>query len=140
MSDELSFNDAMYLNCKIASKVFRWQYRDHGDDGYDDIAGPGFYIGNVFVSSKYNLPHWSTDIVDAWNLVQRLERDGWVWSISTMRDGERGIFVRVEFPLYPAHSVCERVEAKAPVGRLPEAICKAAIKAGEMIIAYSSKK
>lgn len=138
MKPELSFQEAHELNQQVAINAFGWKLRKKGDPCYDNMAGPGFYLGNLFVSSIWRLPHWSTDIVEAWSLVSHFEREGWVWSTHSMKEGRRGSFVELGFPLSPVMSMHEHVEAEGPTG-MPEAICRAIVLANTKILAHKNE-
>lgn len=117
----------------IATKVFKWELVTRDSPKFPASVGTGYYDGESYVCSAYNLPAWATSFKDAWSLITHLEKIGWDFEITTRHEGKKCSRVVVAFLLSPVNSFHNYAAAEAEPGKMPLALCRAIIQAAEEI-------
>lgn len=121
------------LDDMVAERVFGYRVR-HGTTVYDGRMMPcTLWIDPSLPDERryhMNPRPYSTDFVAAWDVVKKMIQDGWLAEISVRRNPQYS----VDFRRW--HESVQYYVGATWVGyKLPEAICKAAIKA--RVLGYS---
>ena len=117
----------------IATKVFKWELITRESPNFATSVGTGYYDGDSYVCSAYNLPAWATSFKDAWSLIHHLEKMGWDFEITTRHEGRKCSRVNVAYLRSPVNSFHHYTAAEADPGKMPLALCRAVIKAADEI-------
>ena len=117
----------------IATKVFKWEFISRGHPKFGASVGTGYYDGESYVCSTYNLPAWASNIRDAWTLIHNLEEMGWDFEITTIHEGRKCSHVEVYYLKSKFDSFHHTTIAEAESGKMPLALCRAVAKAAEDI-------
>ena len=117
------------LDVRVAEHVLGMRWSDDGH-GYASLAPEGSLWSFAAredgrVRAAYLLPRYSTKLVDAWEVVEHLRRQGWRFRLQEMpplsgEPGGRGF--EAEFARHGAYRY-------AHADAVPEAICRAALAA-----------
>lgn len=104
------------LDALVAEKVMGWELIGIAPSGGRVVHSPRLW--------EKELPHYSSDIAAAWQVVEKMEKDGWESGCETSKGIRRAWFAwdrRKRFsPKLPKFAEAEAI---------PRAICLAALKA-----------
>lgn len=108
------------LDALVAQKIFGY------GPYYPSIIGNNITAPN---STKITwLPRYSTDISDAWMVVEEMQRRGWDYLASSLVNGNHAMRFD-KYSIVSGQEVESSARAEAPT--LPHAVCKAALRALE---------
>jgi hypothetical protein len=110
------------LDAVIAEKVMGWTRLSHpyGEQTHKTLDGRTILADFLSAPDGMKLPHYSTDISAAWEVVEKLRELGWYLAIHS--DPKRGYFATIP----RADGI--QIESETA----PHAICLAALKAKEV--------
>lgn len=113
----------------IAREVLGWVFARANEPGYSSVYGPGWYSQDEDGYHYVGWPEaWATDMDAMWKLATRLANDGIVWQLNTMKDGQAGSFVELDYLPDSLSSYHETVEAEAGPDQMPLAMCLALLE------------
>lgn len=108
------------LDAFVAEKVMGWKYVDH-NEAYDlPISGVAFGKGSPDGLSRCPVPYYSTDIAAAWEVVEKLRKDGFAFDSYSSGSEE------AEHPWTDAIFMKDNNECLVRAETMPLAICRAA--------------
>jgi hypothetical protein len=108
------------MDAMVAEQVMGWRLeQNHGSAGGMLWHGHG---GGFGAMPEGEQPYFSTEIAEAWRVVERMSALGWLWDLDTYSDGQGW------------HAVVQRPEPDdlrigSGYGPAPVAICLAALAA-----------
>lgn len=108
------------LNEIVGKKLFGLQLQDSHAKGYPQMK----YLGPD--SGWYCLREWATDPELLIELLNEIERMGWALEYKTMKNGERGYFVKLHYSVSQFDSALYTVESKG--NTFNHALCLAVAK------------
>lgn len=116
------------LDALIAEKVMGWKYRGYGNGGGEwTFNGQKMAFGGLNGGS---LPHYSTNIADAWMVVEKMGRWHGFDFMIVMPDPEQTFHLRTyEAGWYEATNDGPERRVVSDADTAPLAICLAALKA-----------
>ena len=127
-------NPGPYMDARVAVAVLGWKLEEH-DFGHDMPGGPFHAVAYNGEAHVLEIPRFSEDIAAAWMVVERLVALGFSYCIEKMWSVEKPTVHFVaehELPLSPLktlHYIEDAERRSFASGALPEAICRAALKA-----------
>lgn len=123
------------LDALIAERVMGWRLEDYGE-GSIYFYAPRGTCGASCDHHLHLLPEFSTDIADAWSVVEKMKADKGFISITFYEDypNKRTPSQGMDGPPYKAHWSVSGLgigyqEGKIAADTAPHAICLAALKA-----------
>lgn len=117
MSEEL--NPGRDLDALVAEKVMGWMTRGTGES----ISDPAEWVMPNGLRGREAPPFYSTDISAAWQVVEKMNRDGWCFRVASASPDNN---------YYEGYFVKGDKVSQVWLDTAPHAICVAALKAVEL--------
>jgi len=115
------------LDVLVAEKVIGNQVISIGGDPETIGLQEAKILPSGSAGGSRNLAHYSTDILAAWEVVEKFENDGGIINYGNMFEGERKPWVSIGYLKSPVHSHHAFVMAHGETAA--HAVCLAALKA-----------
>lgn len=120
--------DNRKIDVLVASKVMGWIKIEKSDFTGFDFVGKRPLIDEAYSRDNFLIPHYSTDISAAWQVIQKLQADGWHYEVGDMHTG-RSHFVKFGRGKYDPYDNFFEEEHSETASTPWLAICLAALQA-----------